>query len=40
LEDLDLALDLLLLDWLENLDDTFLVCSNIDSFKYLKIWLK
>lgn len=37
LEDLDLSLDLLLLDWLEHLDDTLVVRDGVDSFKHLGI---
>lgn len=33
LQDLDLALDLLLLDGLEDLDDAFLVVDDVDAFK-------
>ena len=35
LEDLDLALDLLLLDGLEDLDDAFLVVDDVDALKDL-----
>jgi hypothetical protein len=33
LQDLDLSLYLLLLDRLENLDDTFLVVNDVDAFE-------
>lgn len=34
LKNLDLTLDLLLLDWLEDLNDTLLVVHHIDAFKH------
>jgi hypothetical protein len=37
LQDLDLALDLLLLDGLQDLYDTFLVGTNVYSLKYLYV---
>lgn len=37
LQDLDLALDLLLLDRLEHLDDALLVVDHIDAFKHLRV---
>ena len=37
LEDLDLSLDLLLLDWLKNLDDTLLVVGDVDAFEDLGV---
>lgn len=37
LKDLDLALDLLLLDGLENLDDTLLVVDDVDALKNLAV---
>jgi hypothetical protein len=37
LQDLDLALYLLLLDGLENLDDAFLVVDDIDAFEDLRV---
>lgn len=37
MENLDLSLDLLLLDGLEHLDDTFLVVDDVDALKYLGI---
>jgi hypothetical protein len=37
LEDLDLSLDLLLLNRLKNLDDTFLIVDNVDAFEYLRV---
>lgn len=38
LQDLDLALYLLLLDGLEHLDDAFLVVDNIDAFEHLGVF--
>ena len=35
LQDLDLALYLLFLDWLQDFDDTFLIVDNVDPFKDL-----
>lgn len=37
LQDLDLALDLLLLHGLEDLDDTFLVVDHVDALKDLRV---
>src|SRR5205085_8675750 len=37
LQDLDLALYLLLLDRLEDLDDTFLVVYHVDALKHLRV---
>jgi hypothetical protein len=37
LEDLDLTLYLLLLDRLQDLDDTFLVVGDIDALEYLRV---
>lgn len=37
LEDLDLSLDLLLLDRLENLDDTFLIVDDVDALEHLGV---
>jgi len=37
LENLNLSLDLLLLDRLQNLDDTFLIVDHVDAFEYLGI---
>lgn len=37
LKDLDLALDLLLLDGLQNLDDTLLVVDDVDALKDLAV---
>lgn len=38
LEDLDLSLDLLLLDWLENLDDTLLIVGDVDALEHLGVF--
>lgn len=38
LKNLDLALDLLLLDRLENLDDTFLIVDHVDAFEDLTVF--
>jgi len=38
LQDLDLALDLLLLDGLEDLDDAFLVVNHVDAFENLGVF--
>lgn len=37
LQDLDLSLDLLLLDRLEDLDDTFLVVDDVDTFEDFRV---
>lgn len=37
LENLYFSLDLLLLDWLENLDDAFLVVNDVDAFEDLRV---
>jgi len=37
LQDLDFALDLLLLDWLQHLDDAFLVVDDIDALEDLRV---
>lgn len=37
LKDLDLSLDLLLLDGLENLDDTLLIIDDVDAFEHLGV---
>ena len=37
LQNLDLALDLLLLDRLQDLDDAFLIVDNVDAFKHLRV---
>lgn len=37
LEDLDLALDFLLLDWLEHLDDALLVINHVDALEHLGV---
>lgn len=37
LENLDLSLDLLLLDWLQDLDDAFLVVDYVDTLKDLRV---
>lgn len=37
MQDLDLSLDLLLLDWLKDLDDAFLVVDDVDAFEYLAV---
>lgn len=37
LKDLDLTLDLLLLDGLENLDDTLLIIDDVDAFEHLGV---
>lgn len=38
LQDLDLTLDFLLLNWLENLDHAFLVVDNVDTLEYLAVF--
>lgn len=38
LKNLDLSLNLLLLDRLENLDDTFLIVDDIDALEYLGVF--
>lgn len=37
MQDLDLSLYLLLLDWFEDFDDTFLIVGDIDTLEYLRI---
>jgi hypothetical protein len=37
LQDLDLSLDLLLLDWFQYFDDAFLIGGDIDSFKDFRV---
>lgn len=37
LENLDLSLDLLLFDWLENLDNTLLVVGDIDALENFRV---
>lgn len=38
LEDFDLTLDLLLLDWLQHLNDAFLVVDNVDALEHLRVF--
>lgn len=38
LKNLDLTLDLLLLDGFKDLDDTFLVVDNVDTFKHFRVF--
>lgn len=38
LEDFDFSLDLLLLNWLQDLDDAFLIVNHVDTLKDLGIF--